>query len=449
MYDQIGGGFARYSTDERWLVPHFEKMLYDNALLAGIYLEGYQVTGDALFQRIATEVLDYVLREMTAPEGGFYSSTDADSEGEEGRFFVWTPAQVREVLGSDASKQVCAYYDITEGGNWEGKSIPHVPVPLDQVAGTLGVSPESLRATVEEARKKLYAARLKRVAPALDDKILTAWNGLMIRAMASGARVLGDRRYLEAARKAADFVLETLRGKEGQLLRTYRAGKAHLDGVLEDYAYLCEALIDLYEAGGEDRYLDEAGQLAERILADFADPEGGGFFSTGRSHERLILRRREGMDGATPSANATAAMALARLAAHLDRSDYREAAEGAVKVHGKLISRYARAFPRSLEIVDFLLEGPVELAFLGTPDEDRYERLTRTVARHYLPNRIVAHHDPKRGDSPRPLLRGKDLVDGRAALYICRNFACEAPVTDPSAVSAALRIRRSGTVRAP
>ncbi|UCC49417.1 MAG: thioredoxin domain-containing protein, partial [Gemmatimonadota bacterium] len=250
MYDHIGGGFARYSTDRRWLVPHFEKMLYDNALLPKAYLEGYQVTHDPFFRRVAVQTLDYTLREMTSPEGGFYSSTDADSEGEEGKFFVWTPEQVAELLDEEEARRFNAYYDITLSGNWEGKSIPNTPRPLASVAEQLGITPEELERTLEHARREVYSAREQRVKAGLDDKILTAWNGLMIGALAAGYRVLGDARYLAAAERAAGFVLRELTREDGGLFRTYRAGKAHLNAYLEDYAYLSEGLIDLYEASG-------------------------------------------------------------------------------------------------------------------------------------------------------------------------------------------------------
>ncbi|MBI4278693.1 MAG: thioredoxin domain-containing protein, partial [Armatimonadetes bacterium] len=434
MYDHVGGGFARYSTDERWLVPHFEKMLYDNALLARVCLEAFQATTNPLYRRVATEVLDYILREMTSPEGGFYSATDADSEGEEGKFFVWTPDQIREVVGEEEGRRFCAYYDITPAGNWEGKSIPNTPRTLEEVAAEMGIMAEELRMSLDRSRASVYEARRKRVPPGLDDKILTAWNGLMIGAMAEGARVLGDPRYLEAAARAADFLLRALRRPDGGLLRTYRAGKAHVDAVLEDYAYLCEALIDLYEAGSATRYLLEAKRLAERMMEEFG-AEDGGFYSTARDHERLMVRYREGTDGATPAANAEAAWALARLSFHVDRADFREAASRAVMAYGKLIARFPRAFARSLAVVDFLLEGPVELAVIGTPGKEDYETLRCEIARHHLPNRIVALHDPAAGadvagasgapagEAPAlPLLAGKGLVDGRAALYVCRNY---------------------------
>jgi len=446
MYDHIGGGFARYSTDRRWLVPHFEKMLYDNALLGKAYLEGYQVTGDLFLRRVAAETLDYTLREMTSPEGGFYSSTDADSEGEEGKFFVWTPEQVAEVLDEEEARRFNAYYDITLSGNWEGKSIPNTPRPLASVAEQLGITPEELERTLEDARRKVYTARQRRVKPELDDKILTAWNGLMIGALADGHRVLGDARYLAAAERAADFVLRELTREDGGLLRTYRAGKAHLNAYLEDYAYLSEGFIDLYEASGAVRWLREAERLLERMLADFIDEDTGAFFNTARDHERLIMRYQDDADGATPSANAVAASALARISSHLDRTDYRHAAARALKAHGPMIARQPRGFAKSLCVVDFLLERPVELAFVGRHGSEDLDALQREVANHYLPNRVQAVLDPDAADGADelPLLKGKGLVDGKAALYICRDFACQAPLTDPAAVADQLAAVASG-----
>ncbi len=443
MYDHVGGGFARYSTDERWLVPHFEKMLYDNALLARTYTEAWQVTGNQDYRRVATETLDYILREMTSQEGGFYSATDADSEGVEGKFFVWTPEEIRAAVpDEDDAKRFCAYYDITPGGNWEHKSIPNTPEPLDAVAAHLKISPKELRETIARVKPLVYAARAKRIPPGLDDKILTAWNGMMISAMAEGARVFGDSRYLEAAGEAADFLLRAMKRPDQGLYRTYRAGKAHLDACLEDYAYLAEGLIDLYEAGAHEGYLDEAVRLAERILADFSDVQQGGFFTTSKDHESLILRSREGPDGATPSGNAVAASVLARLSFHFAREDFREAAANAIRVYGRQITRYPRAFAKSLCVVDLLLRGPVELAFLGSPAEAGFEALRAEVNRRYLPNRIIAHHDPQGPDPDHPLTKGKTLVKGKAALYICRNFSCQAPITEPAQIDAALAEQR-------
>jgi uncharacterized protein len=439
MYDHVGGGFSRYSVDERWLVPHFEKMLYDNAQLARVYLEGFQVTREPFYQRIAGEILDYVLREMHSPEGGFYSATDADSEGVEGKFFVWTPAQVRAAVGDDEeARRFCAYYDITEAGNWEGHNIPHTPSSLVDVAALLGIAPDELERSLAAARPKVYKARLSRVKPGLDDKVLTAWNGLLIGTLAEAYRVLGDPRYLHAAEKAAQFLLGTLRTAEGRLLRTFRAGQAHIPAVLEDYAYLTYALVDLYEASGTVHFLHEATTLAERMHADFVS-EDGGFFSTARDHEPLIVRHREGHDGAVPSANAMAALALARLSYHLDRADFREDAVRAIRAYGRAVQRQPRAFATTLFAVDLLLEGPVELALVGTPGTPDFDALWRELGIRYLPNRILALHDPASGEAaPGPLLQGKELVGGRAALYVCRNFACQRPVTDPGGVSEAL-----------
>ncbi len=434
LYDHIGGGFARYSTDERWLVPHFEKMLYDNALLAKTYLEAFQVAGDPAYRRVAGETLDYIGREMTALDGGFFSATDADSEGVEGKFFVWTPDEIRAVLPEDDARNFCAYYDITAEGNWEHKSIANTPRPMGAVARELGLKPEDLRASLDRSRPLVYAARSRRIPPGLDDKILTGWNGLMISAMAEGARILGESRYLERAEAAADGLLQTMRRPDGGLYRTYRNGKAHLSACLEDYACLAEGLIDLYEAGAHEGFLREATGLAERILADFQDMERGGFFTTARDHEQLIIRSREGPDGATPSANAVAATVLARLSFHLGRNDFREAASRALRVYGKQISRYPRAFCKSLIALDLLLYGPVEVALVGVPGEPGYEALCREVHRHFLPAKIIAHHDPGVPTPTHPLLQGKGLVGGQAALYVCRNFACQAPITDPTQI---------------
>ena len=436
MYDQIGGGFCRYSTDNAWLVPHFEKMLYDNALLARAYLEGYQVTADPFYRQVATEVLDYILREMTAPEGGFYSATDADSEGVEGKFFVWTPAELQAVLGPDAAL-AAAWFDVSEMGNWEGRSIPRTPRTLAEVAVEFGMDAGKASARLAEARRALYTARSRRVKPGLDDKVLTAWNGLMIGAMAEGTRVLGEKRWLAAATRAADFVLEQLRTEDGRLLRSWRAGTAHLNAYLEDYAFLGNGLLDLYEAGGGAHYLDETRYLAERLQADFTAP-GGGFFSTSAGHETLLVRHREGHDGAVPAANAVAAQLLARLSFHLGRHDFRGAAQNAIDAWGAASAREPRAFAQSLLTLAFLREGPVELAFIGPADDAALVDLRREVGRHFLPHRIIGHHDPAPGPATQPLLAEKTLVDGRAALYVCRNFACRRPVSRHEEVAAAL-----------
>ena len=439
LYDHIGGGFARYSTDERWLVPHFEKMLYDNALLARTYLEAFQVTGHDSYRDVATDVLDYIRKEMTHPQGGFYSATDADSEGVEGKFFVWTPEEVAEAVGhgEDASR-FCACFDITPAGNWEHKSIPNRMRPLDAVARELNVTTDELKDTMRRVRPRLYDARQRRISPGLDDKIITAWNGMMISAMAEAARVLGRADYFDAARTAADFLLSVHRTDDGRLVRTSRNGRAHLEAVLEDYAFLGEGLVDLYEAGGDDRYLEAARRLAERLLLSFQDAKQGGFFTTATDHEALIIRGREGADGATPSGNAVAAMLLARLSFHFDRVDFREAAVGAIRAYGKHLRRFPRGFAKSLAVVDFLTEGPVELAVVGEREDPHLAAIRDAMRTQYLPNRIIAIAHCTDGTSAHPLLAGKQTVDGRAALYICRNFSCQQPLTEASAVAEAL-----------
>ncbi len=443
IYDHIGGGFARYSTDDLWLVPHFEKMLYDNALLARMYVEAYQVTKAPLYRQTAVEVLEYILREMTGPHGAWYSATDADSEGVEGKFFVWTPDEVRAAVGHDQdAARFCALYDITEAGNWEHRSIPNRLRPIEEVSKELRVSVENLLETAARVRPMLYEARRRRVPPGLDDKVITAWNGMMLSAMAEAARVFGEPRYREAAQRAADCLLTTHVRPDGRLLRTSRGGRAHLEAYLEDYAYLADGLLDLYEAGAGETYLHAAARLAGYLLSDFHDGEQGGFFTTAKDHEALILRAREGTDGATPSPNAVAASVLARLSFHFDRPDWRDEAIGAMRAYGRQIARYPRGFAKSLAVVDFLLEGPVELAFVDGP-LGGLAALERAVADIYLPNRIIAACRAG-ASSDLPLLRGKQPVHGRAALYVCRNFACGRPVTEPAEVPRALQAGSPG-----
>jgi len=443
IYDHIGGGFARYSTDARWLVPHFEKMLYDNALLARVYVEAYQVTKTPLYRDVATDVLDYICREMTGPEGGFYSSTDADSEGVEGKFFVWTPTQIREVLRNDEdTRRFCALYDITEPGNWEHTSIPNRLRPIEDVARDLRLTPDEVLDTAARVKPLLYEARRQRIPPGLDDKIITSWNGMMLSAMAEAARVFADVRYLRHASRTADYLLRYHAKPDGRLFRTSRSGRAHLDAYLEDYAYLAEGLVDLYEAGAAESYLHAAARLADYLLSDFQGEDQGGFFTTANHHESLILRHREGTDGATPSANAVAASALARLSFHFGRDDWRRAATAAVRAYGRQMTRYPRAFAKSLTVVDFLTEGPVELAFIGDGAKGALDSLQQAVAQCYLPNRIIATGTPSTPSSL-PLLKDRPAVSGMPTLYICRNYTCRQPITDPRLVAEALEADQS------
>jgi len=450
IYDHVGGGFARYSTDERWLVPHFEKMLYDNALLARTYLEAFQVTRQSSYRQVVSEVLDYILREMTDPQGGFYSSTDADSEGIEGKFFVWTPAEVRAALRHEEdARRVCGCYDITDQGNWEHHSIPNRLKPLEAVAKELNVTVDELRETMNRTRPLLYEARRRRIPPGLDDKVITAWNGMMIGTMAEAGRVLGIDRYVAAARRAADFLFSTHRTASGALLRTSRGGHAHLDAVLEDYAYLGEGLVDLYEACGVELYLSTARTIGERLIESFQDHDHGGFFTTAREHETLIVRGREGADGATPSGNAVAAFVLARLSFHYDRRDFRDAAIAAVRAYGKQVARYPKAFAKSLAVVDFLTEGPIELALVAPESDPGLKMLQQAIQDIYLPNRILATTFQTDGRTLHPLLSGKTPLDGKPALYICRNFFCQQSLSDPREAADALSSTKNPGKRPP
>jgi uncharacterized protein YyaL (SSP411 family) len=321
IYDHLLGGFARYSTDERWLVPHFEKMLYDNALLAQVYLEAYQATAEPEFARVARETLDYVLGRMTSTEGGFYSTEDADSEGVEGKFYVWSLAEIREILGKERAETFAEAYDVTEGGNWEGQNILNLPRSLAQVAGMLGRDEAGLRSDLDEDRARLLEARDRRVPPGKDTKILVSWNGLMLAPMAEATAILGDPRYVEAARRAAGFLLDRLRKPDGRLLHSFKDGRARFDGYLDDYACLIDGLTRLFEATGEARWIESALDLTDLMRTDFADAGSGGFFYTAEGHEALISRPKEIYDNATPSGSAMAATALLRLAALTGRDD--------------------------------------------------------------------------------------------------------------------------------
>ncbi len=437
IYDHVGGGFARYSTDREWLAPHFEKMLYDNAQLVRAYTEAFQVTGNEAYRRVARQTLDYVLREMTSLEGSFYSATDADSEGVEGKFFVWTRSEVEGLFSAESEAAAfCDYYDVTDQGNWEGHVILNTRFSLGEVASRHNLSAAELDAIIAKGRCLLYGARAKRVPPALDDKALTAWNGLMIGAMAEAGRVFGEPRYLEAAGRAATFLWDAHR-RDGRLLRSSLKGVAQGEAFLEDYAFLASALVDLYEAGSADGpvWLERARELAELIL-DLFPAKDGGFYSTSRFNEALLLRHREGHDGATPSANAWAGMALARLGVHFDRASFRDAAARAITSYGVAIERQPRAFPTSLLVLDFLRNGASEIVLVGDPADERTKALDKVLAATFLSRRVIARGDGS--SASLPLLRGKGLVDGAPAVYVCRNYACDLPITDPEVLRARL-----------
>jgi uncharacterized protein YyaL (SSP411 family) len=437
IYDDLGGGFHRYSVDAVWLVPHFEKMLYDNALLARVYLQAYQVTNKPLYRRVVEETLGYVEREMTDPRGGFYSTQDADSEGEEGKFFIWTPEEVKEILGEEDGRLFCAYFDVTEHGNFEHRNILHVSAPLDVVAGRLGVASERLQSAIDRGRRALFEARERRVKPGRDEKVLTAWNGLMLRAFAEAAAAFDRDDYRETAVKNAEFVVASLR-QDGKLLRTWKDGRAKLPGYLEDYACYVDALISLYEATFDARWLQEARRIADVMLDQFTDEERGGFFDTGKDHEQLVSRPKDVFDNATPSGNSVAAEALLRLALLSGEQRYREAAESVLRLLGVLAAQHPSAFGRLLCALDFYLGKPKEIAIIGALDASDTRALARTVFERFLPNKVVAAAAPGATPPDIPLLADRPSRDGKATAYVCENYTCQAPVTTPQELAAQL-----------
>ncbi|HEY0583243.1 MAG TPA: thioredoxin domain-containing protein [Chloroflexota bacterium] len=435
IYDHLGGGFARYSTDAQWLVPHFEKMLYDNAQLTRAYLMGYQATDNAFFHQVAEQVIEYVLRDMTDPSGGFYSTEDADSEGEEGKFYVWTPAEIRDLLGESDARLFGEFYDVHEPGNFERRaSILHMDHTPLEVATRLAVSEAEVLAALERGRQVLFEARARRVRPARDEKVLAAWNGMMLRALAEAARVLARPDFLRAATRNGEFLLGSMRAPDGAMHRTWKPGhQARLKGYLEDQANVADGLLALYEATFETRWLDAAVELAEVMLARFADTDAGGFFDTSSDHERLISRPKDIFDNATPSGNAVAADVLLRLALLTDNDRYREAAEGTLELLREPLLRYPLGFARSLSALDFLLGRPKEVAIVGTPGAEDSEALLREVFTPFVPNKVVAG-----GSAPIPLLENRAPLEGRATAYVCEHYVCAAPTTDPATLRALL-----------
>jgi uncharacterized protein YyaL (SSP411 family) len=418
IYDQVGGGFARYAVDASWTVPHFEKMLYDNALLARAYLHGWQVSGEPRLREVCEHTLDWALREMRGPEGGFYAALDADSEGVEGRFYVWTVAQLREVLGDRADAAI-AHFGATEAGNFEHHA---------NVLEARGPVPDDL----PEIRRALLAARAQRVRPGTDDKRLTAWNALMVGALAEAGAVLERRDYTAAAQACARFLLEELRDSEGRLLRTWKDGRGRIAAYLEDHAYMLEALLTLYEATFETRWYAEAVALADVLVERFEDPERGGFFTTATGSSELPVRRKDLEDSPIPSGNAAAAFGLLRLALLAGEGRYERHALGVLRLLYPLASRHPLAFAHLLRAADFYLAAVKEVAIVGPHDEAR--ALVRTVRGAFRPHLVLAGG----GDDGVPLLEGRGPVDGHAAAYVCEHFACSAPVTDPRALAAAL-----------
>jgi hypothetical protein len=417
MYDHLGGGFARYSVDAEWLVPHFEKMLYDNAQLASLYLHGWLAFGDPEYRRVVEETLDYLLRDMRDPAGGFSSAEDADSEGHEGRFYVWTADEIRGALPPAEAEFALRYWGVDRGPNFEGVNILHLPGEPD--AEGIGA-----------ARRALFEVREGRVRPGRDDKVLAAWNGLACRAFAEAGRALGRNDYIAAATANADFILGAMR-RDGRLLRTWKAGQARLNGYLEDYALVAAGLIDLYEATFTRRWLDAARVLADELVRLFWDDAIEGFYDTGHDHERLIVRPRNLFDNAVPSGASAAIETLLRLAVLTGHREYEARALAALRPMADLMGRYPGGFGRYLSALDFNL-GPVAEIALVWPRGDGAGPLIDTVFRRFMPNRVVAgaRADDEAATRDVPLLEGRRAVDGKATAYVCRHYTCDLPATD-------------------
>jgi uncharacterized protein YyaL (SSP411 family) len=426
IFDQVGGGFHRYSTDGRWLVPHFEKMLYDNALLVRLYTHAWQLTGDDRYRRVACRTADYLLRELRHADGGFFSSQDADSEGVEGRFFVWSFQELTGIAGEPVARHLGA----TPEGNWEGSNVLWTPQP----AG------EELEAQVDAVLPRLFEAREARVHPATDDKVLAAWNGLAISALAEAGRSFGEPRYRDAAAAAASFVLGALTGDGGRLLRSWREGRAGGPGYLDDHACMAEACLTLYETTFDLRWLREARRLAGAMVELFADPGGDGFFQTGRDAEQLVVRPRELFDNAVPAGSSVAAEVLQRLGRLTGDQDWEQAGLAALRPVLGVLGRAPTGFGHALGAADFALARVREVAIVGQPGAADTDALLAEVWGTYQPNRVLAAAAP--GDAAAqgevPLLADRPALEGRATAYVCEHFVCQRPVTEPAELAAQL-----------
>jgi len=444
IYDHLGGGFHRYSVDDRWLVPHFEKMLYDNAQLLPLYLSMYQITHDTFYARVARETLTYIKREMLHSAGGFYATQDADSEGEEGKFFVWAKTDVDALLG-EASRLFCRYYDITATGNWEhGRNILHLTVSLEQLAKMFNQPLDEVAASIEASKAVLFAAREQRVKPFRDEKVLTSWNGLMLSGMVQAYNVLGDVEALQAVRDTITF-LHARMLHDGRLLSVYKDGQAKLNGYLDDYAFVSGALLDAFEATFDPAYFDLAQRLTSTMLEEFWDAEQGGFFFTGKSHETLIERTKSVFDQAIPSGTAVATKTLLRFYHYTGKVDYLQRAEQLLRLVRRHMEQQPFGVGSLLTALDFYVQKPHEIVLIGAPGAEDTQAMLRAIHQHYIPNKVLFHIDPQHVTAAleaipllRDVLAGKAQVDGKATVYVCHNFTCSLPVTEPDALSTLL-----------
>jgi uncharacterized protein YyaL (SSP411 family) len=448
MNDQLGGGFHRYSVDANWFVPHFEKMLYDQAQLAISYIEAYQITGDESYAGVARDIFEYVLRDMTSPEGGFFSAEDADSvidpanphEKGEGAFYIWSYQELEESLGRDV-EWFSYMFGVERDGNvqsdpheeFTGKNILYQAHTIEETARRFDMGVEETAAALDKARRKLMEIRNRRVRPHLDDKVLTAWNGLMVPAFAKGAQALGDARYHQAARRAADFIITRMRSG-GVLLRRHREGEAAIPGFLDDYAFFVQALLDLYETGFDLGDLDLAIELTERQIELFMDRVNGGFFSTQAGESDLVLRMKDDYDGAEPSGNSIAALNLLRLAQITGRSDFQQAAQSTLNAFAGRMAQSPETVPQMLVAHLFAQSTPKQIVVAGDRSSEDTQAMVRHAGRRFLPNRVILLID---GDDSRaklaayiPALQRMSPMDGKAAVYVCENYTCQLPVTD-------------------
>ncbi len=443
IWDHIGGGFHRYSTDPVWLIPHFEKMLYDQAMLAMAYIEGYQATGDETFADAARGIFTYVLRDMTSPEGGFYSAEDADSEGKEGTFYAWTVGEIKSALDETAARIFISHYGLTDEGNFEdGRNVLFDANGLEKSAARIGIGVYELAASIDASRRKLFGIREKREHPFKDDKILTDWNGLMTAAFAKGAQVFGDEDYARAAINAVEFIYEKMFMADGRLLHRYRDGEAAVHAFSDDYAFLAWGLLELYEATFDAGYLRRAMELTDEVLRLFWDDESGGLFLTSTDSEELIARTKEIYDGAIPSGNSVAASNLLRLSRITSNPDYERRTRELLDAFGPTAAKSPTGFAQLLSAVDFAIGPSKEIVIAGSRGDDVTEAMMKTVYRQYIPNRIVILHPPGQPGAEieklAPFLKNQNQIDGKTAAYVCENYACKAPVTDVESLVAIL-----------
>jgi uncharacterized protein YyaL (SSP411 family) len=430
IYDHLGGGFHRYSTDDRWLIPHFEKMLYDNALLSRTYFEAYQATQKDWYLHVGEEVLHFVLREMKSLEGGFYSTQDADSEGEEGKFYAWTKDEIKDVLGKERGTPFCAYYGVAQQGNFEGEtSVLSMVSTLEKVSQLYGMPVTDMEKLLEEGRQKLYAEREKRVKPNRDEKILTSWNGLMISGFVDGFKITGKEKYLVVAKEAAHFILQKMK-KDGNLMRVYNKRKCQVNGYSEDYAFFIQALIDLYEATFKMEWLKEAEELNRRMIHQFWDERNGGFFFTGAENEALVARSKNPYDNVIPSANSIAVFNLIRLGHLTGEESLKQKAEQTLRLFFNFLDQHPSGFAQMLSGLSFFL-NPEEIAVIGSRDDHRIKSMLKEIYLTYLPNKILSLRDPQEPIEKDwfPFLLEKGIPEAPTT-FVCKGFTCLPPIKD-------------------